>query len=43
VQDVNERQTIGEWFQWLAERFQDMEAIEEPVPAHIAYRGWTPT
>ncbi|NNK62600.1 MAG: hypothetical protein HKO98_05255 [Gemmatimonadetes bacterium] len=36
------RQTISEWFQWLAERFGNRESIEAPVPAHIAHRDWMP-
>lgn len=36
------RDTIGEWFQWLAERLADVESTEPPVPAHIAHRDWTP-
>jgi hypothetical protein len=34
------RQTIGEWFQWLAERLQAVESVTPPVPAHIAHRDW---
>ena len=34
------RETIGEWFQWLAERFGDRESSSPPVPAHVAYRNW---
>ena len=34
------RETVGEWFQWLAERFADRESSEPPVPAHIAHRDW---
>ena len=35
-------QSIGEWFQWLAERLE-----EHPIPgrakgAHIAFRDWSP-
>jgi len=37
-----QRETIGEWFQWLAERLRDLESTEPPVPAHIAYRDWRP-
>lgn len=36
------RETIGEWFQWLAERIGDLEQVEDPVPAHIAHRDWRP-
>ena len=36
------RETIGEWFQWLAERFAERESATTPVPAHILFRGWRP-
>jgi len=36
------RDTIGEWFQWLAERFSDREGTTPPVPAHIQFRAWRP-
>jgi hypothetical protein len=34
------RETIAEWFQWLAERMREREAVTPPVPAHIAHRDW---
>ena len=34
------RETIGEWFQWLAERFADRESSLPPLPAHIAHKNW---
>ena len=34
------RETIGEWFQWLAEQFAKREAEASPVPAHVQYRDW---
>jgi hypothetical protein len=34
------RETIGEWFQWLAERFEEREGTTAPVPAHIQFRDW---
>jgi hypothetical protein len=36
-----ERETVWEWFQWLAERMQERESKETPVPAQIAHRDWT--
>jgi hypothetical protein len=36
------RETIGEWFQWLAERFAERETSTAPVPAHVQYRDWRP-
>lgn len=36
------RETVGEWFQWLAERFAEREGAAPPVPAHVQYRGWRP-
>ncbi len=35
-----QRDTIEEWFQWLAERMQDHESKTPRVPAHLAYREW---
>ncbi|MFQ5680108.1 MAG: hypothetical protein ACE5HP_11700 [Gemmatimonadota bacterium] len=37
-----ERETIQEWFQWLAERMAERESSAPPVPAHVAHRSWTP-
>lgn len=34
------RETIGEWFQWLAERFAEREGTARPVPTHLQYRDW---
>jgi hypothetical protein len=36
------RETIEEWFQWLAERLQQREAVASPMPAHLEYRNWSP-
>lgn len=36
------RDTIGEWFEWLAERMMERESDVPPVPAHIAHRSWAP-
>ena len=36
------RETLGEWFQWLAERFAERESATPPQPAHIQYRNWRP-
>lgn len=36
------RETIGEWFQWLAERLGEQEVTVGRVPAHIAYKTWKP-
>lgn len=36
-----DRGTIWEWFQWLAERMQEREAVTPPVPAHIEHRDWS--
>jgi hypothetical protein len=36
------RDTIWEWFQWLAERMRERELAASPVPAHIQHRDWTP-
>jgi len=34
------RETFGEWFQWLAERFVEREGAATPVPAHVQFRNW---
>jgi len=38
--DELQRDTIWEWFQWLAERMLERESATPPVPAHIAHRHW---
>jgi hypothetical protein len=35
-----QRDTLFEWFQWLAERMMERESKLPPVPAHIAHRDW---
>ena len=35
------RETVWEWFQWLAERMQARESRTAPIPAHIAHRDWS--
>jgi hypothetical protein len=34
------RETIAEWFEWLADRLADRESRQAPVPAHIAHGNW---
>lgn len=34
------RETIGEWFEWLADQLTRRESRIPPVPAHIAHRSW---
>ena len=36
------RETIGEWVQWLAERFAERESKAPAVPAFLAHRDWKP-
>ena len=36
-----ERETIEEWFQWLAERLAERESRQPRVPAHIAHKQWS--
>ena len=38
--EENNRETIGEWFQWLAERLGEREAKTPRVAAHIAHQNW---
>lgn len=40
--EEQKRETIEEWFQWLAERMLERESVMPPVPAHIAYKDWQP-
>jgi superfamily I DNA/RNA helicase len=35
-----DRNTVSEWFQWLAERMIEREKSTPAVPAHIAHREW---
>jgi hypothetical protein len=42
VRRETKRDTMHEYFQWLAERFIERERSEKPVPAHEANRSWTP-
>jgi hypothetical protein len=35
-----DRNTVSEWFQWLAERMIERESKTPPVPAHVAHRDW---
>jgi len=39
----HQRETIGEWFQWLAERLAEREQTEGRKPAHVAHRNWQPS
>ena len=34
------RDTIEEWFQWLAERLLERESKVPPLPAYIAHKHW---
>ncbi|MES1212410.1 MAG: hypothetical protein ABUT11_02565 [Leifsonia sp.] len=36
-----QRETVWEWFQWLAERMRERELTSAPIPAHIAHRDWS--
>jgi hypothetical protein len=43
VQDQRQeqgRETIEEWFQWLAEQMAQRESGQQPIPAHVAHRDW---
>jgi hypothetical protein len=37
---ITQRDTVWEWFQWLAERMSEREKSVPPVAAHIAHRSW---
>jgi hypothetical protein len=34
------RETVWEWFQWLAERMLEREETSPAIPAHVAHRNW---
>ena len=34
------RQTIGEWFQWMAERIKEREDSTAAIPGYIEYKNW---
>ena len=34
------RETIGEWFEWLADQLKKRESKVLPIPAHVAHRSW---
>jgi hypothetical protein len=36
------RETVWEWFQWLADRMREHESSTPPTPAHVAHRDWRP-
>ncbi|UCC73974.1 MAG: hypothetical protein JSV86_05295 [Gemmatimonadota bacterium] len=40
VERCHER--IAEWFQWLAERLEEQEAIAASQPAHVRFADWQP-
>jgi hypothetical protein len=35
------REKFDEWFQWLADRMRECEAVGE-APAYLAFEDWTP-
>jgi hypothetical protein len=40
VRTDQQRDTLFEWYQWLAEQMMEREKLARPVPAHIAHRDW---
>jgi hypothetical protein len=40
IRKEHQRETMFEWFQWLADRMKEREYASSPVPAHIAYKEW---
>jgi hypothetical protein len=36
------RETVYEWFEWLAERLQEQPGFRTLEGAHVKYRDWTP-
>jgi hypothetical protein len=48
IRKERKRETLFEWYQWLAERLMERESKGAPVPAHIAnapgtkgYNNWS--
>jgi hypothetical protein len=39
---TNDYVSAAEWFQWLAERLEDLDRPEKKVGAHVAYKAWSP-
>jgi hypothetical protein len=39
LREETQRPTMGEWFEWLADRMQEKEAVSPPVPANVAFRS----
>ena len=37
-----QRDTMYEWFQWLADQMKARESGHAPVPAYVAHRDWHP-
>ena len=40
--EVMNRDTIGEWFEWLRDRLVDSESKIPPQPAYVEHRNWRP-
>lgn len=42
VRQRENRETLGEWIEWLHDRMAERERNTQVVPAHIAHRDWRP-
>jgi len=42
LRELENRDTVLEWFQWLAERIIEREDQEPPVPAYLDHQDWQP-
>jgi hypothetical protein len=42
VRRATGRETMHEWFQWLAERMMERESLTPPVPAYVEFGDWAP-
>jgi hypothetical protein len=40
IRKERKRDTLFEWFQWLAERMMELESKTPHAPAHVAHRTW---
>ena len=42
LREEQSRESVYEWFQWLAEHLRDQPDFQSGDPAHIAFRDWEP-
>jgi hypothetical protein len=42
LRNEQSRETVYEWFEWLAERLQEQPGFDTLEAAHVRHREWTP-